>query len=109
VAGPSGAIRLWRELGASRQTGGSLAGPPDGALLLRGDGVRQGVHLPEAHILDVAPTLLYALDLPIARDFDGRVLAEAFEPALLQRRALAFVPSYEGLPARALSRAERAP
>ena len=109
VAGPSGVTRIWRELGASRRTGGTLGGPPDGALLLRGDGVRLGVHLPAARVLDVAPTLLYALDLPLARDFDGRVLAEAFEPALLQRRALAFVPSYEGLPANPLSRAPGAP
>ena len=43
------------------------------------------------------PTLLYALGLPIARDLDGKVLAAAFEPALLQRRPLAFVASYEGL------------
>ena len=109
VTGPRAAVRLWREIGASRRTDGSLAGPPDGALLLRGEGVRPGVHLPAARILDVAPTLLYALDLPIARDFDGRVLTETFEPALLQRRALAFVPSYEGLGVGALSPAADAP
>ncbi|HSM14419.1 MAG TPA: phosphodiesterase, partial [Thermoanaerobaculia bacterium] len=59
--------------------------------------VRPGVQIPAASGLDVAPTLLYALGLPSARDFDGRVLAEAFEPALLQSRALGFVPSFEGL------------
>jgi len=43
------------------------------------------------------PTLLYALGLPSARDFDGRVLTEAFTPAFLARRPLTFVPSYETL------------
>lgn len=98
VVAPAGATRLWRELTGSHRTDGTLDGPADGLLLMRGENVRLGVHLADARIVDLAPTLLYALALPIARDFEGRVLAEAFEPALLQRRALAFVPSYEGMP-----------
>ncbi len=98
AAAPSGIRRLASELSGGERAGGTLSGPPDGVLLLRGDDVRSGVQLPEARIVDVAPTLLYALGLPIARDFDGRVLIEGFDPALLQRRALSFVPTYEGLP-----------
>ena len=109
VGAPGGAVRIWRELTGSRRTDGTLAGPVDGLLLMRGENVRLGVHLADARIVDVAPTLLYALDLPIARDFDGRVLAEAFEPALLQRRALAFVPSYEGMPASVVAPATNVP
>ncbi len=57
----------------------------DGILALTGPGVfRAGVELPKANILDVAPTLLYALGLPLPEDLDGRVLEEAFEPAFLQ-------------------------
>jgi len=64
---------------------------------MQGDGVRSGVHVAGGRVVDVVPTVLYACGYPLARDFDGRVLAEAFEPAVLQRRALSFVPSFEGL------------
>jgi arylsulfatase A-like enzyme len=34
----------------------------------------------QASILDVTPTILYALGLPIPNDMDGRVLEEIFTP-----------------------------
>jgi hypothetical protein len=54
---------------------------PDGVLILAGPGVRPGVHLDEASILDLAPTALHALGVAVPREMDGRVLAEAFEEA----------------------------
>ena len=98
VAPPTGMRRLLGEVWRSRRTSGTLAGGPDGALLLRGEGVRRGEGLATARIVDLVPTLLYAARLPIARDFDGRVLTEAFEPALLQGVPLTFLQSYEELP-----------
>lgn len=68
---------------------------PDGLLLLRGQGVNEDLLLTSLGIQDVTPTLLYALNLPTALDMDGRVITEAFEPATLARRPIAFVPSYE--------------
>ena len=97
VAPPSGMSRVLSEIWRSRRTVGTLSGGPDGALLLRGDGVRRGEKLATARIVDLVPTLLYVARLPIARDFDGRVLTEAFEPALLQSLPLTFLPSYEDL------------
>ena len=97
VAPPAGARRVLGEVWRARGLGGTLAGGPDGVLLLRGDGVRRGAGLATARIVDLVPTLLYAARLPIARDFDGRVLTEAFEPALLQRVPLTFLPTYEDL------------
>ena len=35
--------------------------------------------LPEASLLDLAPTILYYMGLPVPSYMDGRVLAEAFE------------------------------
>ncbi len=71
---------------------------PDGLLLLRGQGIKENFLLTGLGIQDVAPTLLYALNLPVARDIDGRVLTESFELATLARRPIAFVPSYETRP-----------
>ncbi|MGH9464101.1 MAG: alkaline phosphatase family protein [Thermoanaerobaculia bacterium] len=89
----------WRRMlgvGGARQQG-RLSGPPDGLILLLGEGVQPGRLLTDPELADVVPTLLYALGLPSARDFDGRVLTETFTPAFLARQPLAFVPSYETL------------
>lgn len=76
---------------------GVLTARADGALLLRGDGIRRGAFVADAAIEDLAPTLLYGLGLPVSRDLDGRVLTGAFEPAYLATHPLGFVPSYETL------------
>jgi arylsulfatase A-like enzyme len=69
--------------------------------LLLGDGIRPGSFLEKAELVDVVPTLLYALGFPIARDLDGQVLTPAFENSYLARHPLTFVPSYETLAAQA--------
>jgi hypothetical protein len=76
---------------------GVLSGREDGILLLRGEGVRAGGFVGDAVIVDVVPTLLYALGLPVGRDMDGRALTGAFEPAFLATHPLSFVPSYEAI------------
>jgi hypothetical protein len=76
---------------------GSLAAASDGILLLYGDGIRPGALLTEARLVDVAPTLLYGLGFPVARDFDGKAITEAFGKSFLARHPLTFLPSYEGL------------
>ncbi|MGQ0722196.1 MAG: alkaline phosphatase family protein [Candidatus Eiseniibacteriota bacterium] len=50
----------------------------NGILLLRGEGIRRGERLEGARLIDVSPTILHWLGMPIPSDFDGRVLAEAF-------------------------------
>jgi hypothetical protein len=92
--------RGWRKITAlttEASLGGSRAGAPDGLLLLAGPGVQNGRRLADADLVDVLPTLLYAVGLPIARDLDGRVLTSAFDNAFLARQPLTFIPSYETL------------
>jgi predicted AlkP superfamily phosphohydrolase/phosphomutase len=64
---------------------------PDGIFLASGPAFKQGVTLPAANVLDVAPTVLHLLSLPVGRDMKGRVLEEAFG----RPSTVAFVPSYE--------------
>jgi predicted AlkP superfamily phosphohydrolase/phosphomutase len=59
---------------------------PDGILVLAGPGIRAGVILPRADIVDVFPTLMAAWGLPIPREVDGRVLQEAFTTPLKEKR-----------------------
>lgn len=52
---------------------------PDGVLLMYGPGIRRGHRLESSHVLDVFPTLLAVLGLPVPEDAEGRVLEGAFE------------------------------
>jgi predicted AlkP superfamily phosphohydrolase/phosphomutase len=58
----------------------------DGILVLHGPEVREGEALAAVAIEDVAPTVLYLLDLPLDTDMDGRVLTEALRPGVMTRR-----------------------
>lgn len=91
----------WRkalaELAGAEAVGARFEGAPDGVLLLYGEGVAEGVLLTDAELVDVMPTLVYGVGLPIARDLDGRVLTAAFDRTSLARRPLTFLPSYETL------------
>ena len=69
--------------------------PPPGILLLAGPGVRPGARLEGASLLDIAPSLLYALGQPVAQDMDGQVLADAFEPRWRERFPVRMVRTYE--------------
>ncbi len=93
VAGQEGWRRLWGE--AALQ--GRFAGGEDGVLLLYGEGIRPGALLTGARLVDLAPTLLYGLGFPVARDFDGRLITTAFSKDFLARHPLTVLPSYEAL------------
>ena len=56
----------------------------EGILILHGPGIKKGKKIEGAHIMDVAPTILHLLGLPIPRGFDGRALTEALEPDFLK-------------------------
>lgn len=58
----------------------------EGTFMASGRGIRSGVALEELSITDVAPLLLYCLDLPVPEDMTGRVPTAAIEPAELRRR-----------------------
>jgi tetratricopeptide (TPR) repeat protein len=65
-----------------------------GIAVFAGPGFRAGERIAAPTILDVAPTALAALGLPMGADMDGRVVAEAFVSA----PAPATVPSWDAEP-----------
>lgn len=97
VERPGRIRRLLGRLAGSPALAGQVDGAPDGILMMLGDGVEGSMLTGSANLVDIAPTLLYGLGFPIARDMGGVVLTRAFEPAFLARRALSFVASYENL------------
>lgn len=69
-----------RPLGNSRlATAAAAWHHPMGMLAMGGPGIRAGVTLRRASVLDVAPTVLSLLGLPVAEDMDGRPLWQAME------------------------------
>jgi arylsulfatase A-like enzyme len=62
----------------------------DGILFIEGPGIRKGVHLSSAEMVDIAPTLLHILGIPIPGDMDGKVLKEAFDETYLRENPIQF-------------------
>jgi predicted AlkP superfamily phosphohydrolase/phosphomutase len=44
-----------------------------------------GKEIQNAHLIDIAPTILHLLGAPVPADMDGRVLTEVFQPEFLAR------------------------
>ena len=59
---------------------------PFGVVCLKGPGVKKNDRLYGASILDVTPTILTLLGLPIGNDMDGRPWLEAFESPVKSER-----------------------
>lgn len=50
----------------------------DGIVIMNGSVIQSGTTLTNAHIVDLLPTILYALNIPIPADLDGKILLDAF-------------------------------
>lgn len=96
-------LPLWRRVTEALRgdafRSGTHAGAPDGFFIAVGDGVKPGAAPYEASILDVAPTILYLMGLPVARDMEGRVLTEILDDEFARAHPVTFIPSYESLAA----------
>ena len=62
----------------------------DGILLAKGGPLRKGQHLKPAHLMDIAPTLLYLMGCEVPKDMDGQVLKELFEEGFLMKHPITF-------------------
>lgn len=65
-----------------------------GVFAMAGPGVRADERIHGATLLDVAPTVLTLLGLPVGADMDGKTLAQAFT----QAPAIERVPSWDDVP-----------
>lgn len=61
-----------------------------GIFILHGPGIRKGKRIEGAHIMDMAPTILYLLGLPAPKGFDGKVLTDALESDRLTNSPIQF-------------------
>jgi predicted AlkP superfamily phosphohydrolase/phosphomutase len=61
---------------------------PNGILLMRGKGIRPGRKIDGAQIMDLAPTILYTMGLPVPTDMDGKVLESAYQESVLLEKPI---------------------
>jgi predicted AlkP superfamily phosphohydrolase/phosphomutase len=94
-------LPLWRRVaeavGGDASLSGTHLGAPDGFVMVVGDGIKPGVVLRDASVLDLAPTMLYLMGLPVGRDMEGRVLTEMLDESFARAHPVTFIPSYERL------------
>jgi Type I phosphodiesterase / nucleotide pyrophosphatase len=74
---------------------GTHEGAPDGFLMAYGPSVARSRLLPRGSVVDVVPTLLYFLGLPIGRDMDGFARTDLFQRAYTDERPITFIPTYD--------------
>ena len=58
-----------------------------GIFIGHGARLRNGATVPDARIIDLAPTILHILNVPVPEDMDGRVLTDALTPELRGKAA----------------------
>jgi hypothetical protein len=72
---------------------GTHENAPDGFVLAYGTSVAAG-RKQRGSIVDVTPTILYFLGVPIGRDMDGYARADLFTRAFTIERPITFIPSH---------------
>lgn len=67
----------------------------EGVIVLEGPGIVSGGTLEGVSVLDVTPTILALLGVPVGRDMDGVPVVKALEPSFLEERPITYVDTHE--------------
>jgi type I phosphodiesterase/nucleotide pyrophosphatase len=87
--------RLIERVIGDPELSGTHEAAPDGFLLAYGAAVAPGRGQGLASVVDVVPTILYFLGLPIGRDMDGSARTDLFQKAFTEPRPITFIPTYD--------------
>ena len=87
-------------IGQIEEISGTHSKSTEGIFIAAGPDIDPSVELSKIHSLDITPTLLVALGLPVAEDFDGRARTEVFRAEFRKRFPLRTVPSWGELDSR---------
>jgi predicted AlkP superfamily phosphohydrolase/phosphomutase len=87
--------RLVERVIGDPQISGTHEAAPDGFLMAYGASVTRGRRQARGSVVDVTPTILYFLGLPIGRDMDGYARTDLFLPSFTSERPLTFIPTYD--------------
>jgi Type I phosphodiesterase / nucleotide pyrophosphatase len=93
---PMGVVkRLLERVVGDPDLSGTHEAAPDGFLMVYGGPAARGRLTTRASVVDVVPTLLYFLGLPIGRDMDGYVRNDLFQHQFTDARPITYIPSYD--------------
>jgi predicted AlkP superfamily phosphohydrolase/phosphomutase len=87
--------RLLERVIGDPEISGTHEAAPDGFLLAYGASVARGRQQARASVVDVAPTILYFLGLPLGRDMDGYARTDLFQRSFTAERPITFIPTYD--------------
>lgn len=85
--------RVLEQLVGDAQISGTHERAPDGFLLAYGSAVAPG-RPARASLVDLTPTILYYLGLPVGRDMDGYARTDLFRASFTASRPVTFIPTY---------------
>ena len=85
--------RVLEIVAGNPQISGTHERAPDGFVLALGNAVARG-RPNRASVVDLAPTILYFLGLPVGRDMDGFARIDLFTPAFTGDKPVTYIPSY---------------
>jgi predicted AlkP superfamily phosphohydrolase/phosphomutase len=86
--------RMIERILGNREMTGTHEGAPDGFVLAYGSAVAPGRKV-RGSVVDVAPTILYFLGLPVGRDMDGYARTDVFRREFTIERPMTFIPTYD--------------
>ena len=87
--------RLLERAVGDPELSGTHEAAPEGFMMAYGGPVARGRLTSRASVVDVVPTVLYFLGLPIGRDMDGYARTDMFKPAFTEERPITFIPTYD--------------
>jgi len=78
-----------KDISAYHETG------PEGVIFFYGKDIIRGRHIEEMRLIDIAPTLLNYLELPVGKDMDGIVNSTMFMEGFKVENPVLYITSYE--------------
>jgi len=78
----------------------------NGIFIAQGPHIKKSIELEPAQIQDLAPTILYAMGLPVPDDMDGRVLLDIFEQDFLDKNPVGKVSGRQWAPTKSCKLSE---
>ena len=70
---------------------------PEGVIFFYGKNIARAKNIEGMRVIDLAPTLLYSLGLPIGRDMDGIVRSQVFVKEFTAENPVFYISSYEDI------------
>lgn len=88
-------MRLVEWLLGNSEISATHEGAPRGAVFFAGPGVAKGHNVEGVRLIDLTPTLLYYLGLPVGKDMDGIVRSALFQAEFTAENPILYITSYE--------------